>query len=153
MAYELRGRYWEEFAVGQTFETAARTIEGGDVSHFAGISGDFNPLHVNETFARTTPFGTRVAHGILTLAVSSGHQNQLGIFEGTTLALLGMDRLRFTSPVRFGDTIHTEMTVKETRASSKPDRGVIVFDVRVKNQKGEVVLQCEQSVLMRRRGA
>jgi hypothetical protein len=83
VAYQPKGRLWEEFKVGQTFETAARTVDAGDVSLFAGLSGDFNPLHVNEEFARTTPFGGRVAHGILTLAISSGHQNQLGIFEGT----------------------------------------------------------------------
>ncbi|MBI4635305.1 MAG: MaoC family dehydratase N-terminal domain-containing protein [Candidatus Rokubacteria bacterium] len=153
MAYEPKGRYWEEFKVGQTFETAGRTVEAGDVSGFAGLSGDFNPLHVDEEFARATPFGGRVAHGILTLAISSGHQNQLGIFEGTTLALLGMDGLRFTGPVRPGDTIHTELVVRETRESSKPDRGVVRFAVLVKNQKGETVMQCEQSVLVRRRTA
>lgn len=151
MSYQPRGKYFEEFKVGEVFETAARTINPADVSNFAGVSGDFNPLHIDEEMAKQTPFGGRVAHGILTLAVSSGQQNQLGLFEGTTLALLGIDKLRFTGPVRFGDTIHTEMTVKETRESSKPDRGVVILDVVVKNQRGETVLQCEQSVLLRRR--
>lgn len=151
MSYQPRGKYFEEFKVGEVFETAARTINPADVSNFAGVSGDFNPLHIDEEMAKQTPFGGRVAHGILTLAISSGQQNQLGLFEGTTLALLGIDKLRFTGPVRFGDTIHTEMTVKETRESSKPDRGVVILDVVVKNQRGETVLQCEQSVLLRRR--
>ena len=151
MAYEPKGRYWDDFKVGETFETAARTVEAGDVSLFAGLSGDFNPLHLNEEFAKTSPFGGRVAHGILTLAISNGHQNQLGIFEGTTLALLGIDRIRFTSPVRLGDTVHTAMTIKETKPSSKPDRGVVTYEVAVKNQKGETVMHCEQSVLMMRR--
>lgn len=153
MAYEPKGRYWDDFKVGETFETAARTVEAGDVSLFAGLSGDFNPLHLNEEFARTTPFGGRVAHGILTLAISNGHQNQLGIFEGTTRALLGIDRIRFTGPVRLGDTVHTAMTIKETKPSSKPDRGVVTYEVAVKNQKGETVMHCEQSVLMMRRRA
>lgn len=151
MAYEPKGRYWDDFKVGETFETAARTVEAGDVSLFAGLSGDFNPLHLNEEFAKTSPFGGRVAHGILTLAISNGHQNQLGIFEGTTLALLGIDRIRFTGPVRLGDTVHTAMTIKETKPSSKPDRGVVTYEVAVKNQKGETVMHCEQSVLMMRR--
>lgn len=151
MTYEPKGRYWDDFKVGETFETAARTVEAGDVSLFAGLSGDFNPLHLNEEFAKTTPFGGRVAHGILTLAISNGHQNQLGIFEGTTLALLGIDRIRFTGPVRLGDTVHTAMTIKETKPSSKPDRGVVTYEVAVKNQKGETVMHCEQSVLMLRR--
>lgn len=151
MAYEPKGRYWDDFKVGETFETAARTVEAGDVSLFAGLSGDFNPLHLNEEFAKTSPFGGRVAHGILTLAISNGHQNQLGIFEGTTLALLGIDRIRFRGPVRLGDTVHTAMTIKETKPSSKPDRGVVTYEVAVKNQKGETVMHCEQSVLMMRR--
>ena len=151
MAYAPRGRYFEEFKVGQVFESQARTINPADVSNFAGVTGDFNPLHTDEEFGKKTPFGTRVAHGLLTLGISGGQQNQLGLFEGTALALLGFDKLRFTAPVRFGDTIHTELAVKETKESSKPDRGVVVFDTVVKNQKGETVLQFEQSVLMRRR--
>lgn len=153
MAYVPKGRYWEEFSVGQRFETGRRTVEAADVLAFAGLSGDFNPLHLDAEFARTAPFGERVAHGLLTLAISSGQQNQLGLFEGTALAFLGMDRVRFTGPVRFGDTIHTELTVKEVRETSRPDRGVVTCEVAVKNQKDETVLTYEASVLMKRRAA
>lgn len=145
------GRFWEEFSVGEVLVTGRRTIDGGDVSRYAGLSGDFNPLHVDAEYAKTTPFGERVAHGILTLAVSHGQQNLGGWFEGTTVALLGLDRLSFPAPVRFGDTIHTEMTVKETRPSSKPDRGMVSFDVVVKNQRGETVCSYQETVLMRRK--
>jgi acyl dehydratase len=151
MTYEPRGRYWEEFKVGQTFETARRTVEAGDVSRFAGLSGDFNPLHVDAEFARQTPFGERVAHGMLTLSISTGQQNQLGLFEGTTLAFLGMDRVRFAAPVKLGDTIHTALTVREVRETSRPDRGVVVMDVVVRNQRGEAVATYEASLLVRRR--
>jgi 3-hydroxybutyryl-CoA dehydratase len=147
-----RGGYFEDFKVGEVLVTGRRTVEGGDVSRFAGLTGDFNPLHTDEVFASQTPFGTRVAHGILTLAVSNGQQNLSGWFEGTALALLGLDRLRFTLPVKFGDTIHTEMTVKQARPSSKADRGVVTFDVVVKNQRDEVVCTYEENVMMRRRG-
>ena len=148
---EARGRYWEDFKVGERLVTGRRTVEGGDVSRFAGLSGDFNPLHTDEVFAKQTPFGARVAHGILTLAISNGQQNLSGWFEGTALALLGLDRVRFTAPVKFGDTIQTEMTVTEARASSKPDRGVVAFDVTVRNQRGDAVCTYVTSVLMRRR--
>ncbi|HZF05377.1 MAG TPA: MaoC/PaaZ C-terminal domain-containing protein [Patescibacteria group bacterium] len=151
MAHGGRGRYWEEFTVGEVLVTGRRTIDGGDVTRFAGFTGDFNPLHIDAEFAKTTPFGERVAHGILTLAVSNGQQNLGGWFEGTTLALLGLDRLTFTAPVKFGDTVHTEMTVKETRPSSKPDRGLVVFHVAVKNQRGEPVCTYQETVLMRRK--
>jgi 3-hydroxybutyryl-CoA dehydratase len=151
MSADGRGRYWDEFTVGEVLTTGRRTIDGGDVSRYAGLTGDFNPLHVDDEFARTTPFGGRVAHGILTLAVSNGQQNLAGWFEGTTFALLGLDKVKFASPVKFGDTIHTQMTVKDARPSSKPDRGVVVFDVAVKNQRGEAVCTYETAVLMRRR--
>ena len=91
-----RGRYWEEFRVGEVLVTGRRTVDGGDVARFAGLTGDFNPLHVDAEFARTTPFGERVAHGILTLAVSNGQQNLAGWFEGTSFALLGLDKVKFT---------------------------------------------------------
>jgi 3-hydroxybutyryl-CoA dehydratase len=149
---QSRGRFFEDFKVGEVLATGRRTVEGGDVSRFAGLTGDFNPLHTDEVFATQTPFGARVAHGILTLAVSNGQQNLSGWFEGTALALLRLDRLRFTAPVKFGDTINTEMTVKQTRESAKGDRGVVTFDVVVKNQRGEVVCTYEENVLMRRRG-
>ena len=151
MPYRARGRYFEEFKVGETFESQGRTVEAGDVSRFAGLTGDFNPLHTDEETARRLPMGSRVAHGLLTLGISGGQQNQLGLFEGTSLALLGLDKVRFTAPVRFGDTVRTELTVRETRESSKPDRGVVVFDTVVKNQRGETVLQFEQAVLLMRR--
>ena len=148
---EPRGRHWEDFTAGEGLVTGRRTVDAGDVSRFAGLSGDFNPLHTDEEFAKTTPFGARIAHGILTLAISNGQQNLSGWFEGTALALLGLDRVRFTAPVRFGDTVHTELTVREARPASKPGRGVVTFDAVVRNQRGEVVLTYEISVLLRRR--
>src|SRR5437667_2694739 len=126
---QSRGRFFEDFKMGEVLVTGRRTVEGGDVSRFAGLTGDFNPLHTDEVFAKQTPFGARVAHGILTLAVSNGQQNLSGWFEGTALALLGLDRVKFTAPVKFGDTIHTEMTVTQARASSTPGRGAGAFDV------------------------
>jgi len=151
MTYAPRGRHFEEFTVGEAFTTAARTVTEGAVDAFAGLSGDFNPLHTDEESSRQSPMKGRIAHGMLVLAVASGQANQLGIFEGTTLALLGMDKIRWTAPVRLGDTIHTVLTVREMRASSKPDRGVLILDVAVRNQRGETVCQAEWTTLMTRR--
>jgi 3-hydroxybutyryl-CoA dehydratase len=150
MTHVPRGRYFDDFAAGDTFTTAARTVTEGAVDQFAGLSGDFNPLHTDEESARQSPMKGRIAHGMLVLAIATGQVNQLGLFEGTTLALLGMDRIRWTAPVRLGDTLHTELTVKETRESSKPDRGVLVMDVAVQNQRGETVCQAEWTTLMAR---
>jgi acyl dehydratase len=151
MSYVPRGRHFEDFSVGDAFTTAARTVTEGAVDLFAGLSGDFNPLHTDEESARQGPAKGRIAHGMLVLAIATGQVNQLGLFEGTTLALLGMDRIRWTAPVKLGDTIHTTLTVKETRESSKPDRGIVTMAVAVLNQRGEPVCQAEWATLMARR--
>lgn len=150
MGYQFRGKTWDEFEVGAEFETAARTISEADVVSFAGLSGDFNPLHTNEEFARHTPFGTRIAHGVLSLAVATGLANQLGIFEGTTLALMEMIT-RYTGAVRFGDTIRVVFRVADKKESKKPDRGVALFDVRVLNQRDESVLEGQWTLMLTRR--
>jgi len=150
-SHPTSGRFFEEFTPGETFFSPARTVEACDVSLFAGLTGDFNPLHMDEETAKKLHFGGRVAHGLLTLGISAGHVNQMGLFAGTSLALLGIDKVRFTAPVRFGDTIHTELLVRERRDSSKPDRGVVTFDTVIRNQRGEAVLSYEQAVLLRRR--
>ncbi|MEE8449721.1 MAG: MaoC/PaaZ C-terminal domain-containing protein [Thermodesulfobacteriota bacterium] len=150
MPYIFRGKTFDEFELGKVYTTVSRTITEADVVAFAGVSGDFNPLHTDEEYAKTTPLAGRVAHGPLVLSIASGQANQLGIFEGTTLALLSMTT-RFVSPVRFGDTIHTELTVTEKKESKKPDRGIANFAVAVLNQNGEKVIEGEWVVMLVRR--
>src|SRR5262249_14684361 len=108
MEYQPRGRYYETFAVSEVLVSARRTITEDVVAPFGGLSGDFNPLHTDEVYGQTTPFGTRIAHGLLVVAVGSGLVNQAGWFEGTTLALLEMTT-RFVRPVHFGDTVHQRL--------------------------------------------
>lgn len=148
MTVGSRAKSWDDFAVGERLVTAGRTIESGDVHLFAGLSGDFNPMHIDEVHASEAMFGTRIAHGLLTLAVSSGQLNQLGVFEGTTLGFLGLDNVRFSNPVRFGDTVTTSATITDTRASSKPGRGVVSMQIEVTRQDGVAVLNYDQALLM-----
>lgn len=152
MPYKPRGKKFEEFKVGQEFTTASRTITEGDVSTFAGLSGDFNPLHMDEEYGKKTPFGGRIAHGLLAVAVSTGQANQLGIFEGTTIALLNMS-FKYTGVVRFGDTIHTVLRVAEKKGTSKPDRGIVTFDVTTLNQRNEPIVEGQWVVLLQREEA
>ena len=93
-------RYWNEFKVGEVIETVGRTVESGDVSLFAGLSGDFNPVHLNELHAKKSQFGTRIAHGLLTLAITSG-QMKHGSFRGNDdrLSWLGQGSLLKSSQV------------------------------------------------------
>src|SRR5260370_41675770 len=142
-------RYWNEFKVGEAIETVGRTVESGDVSLFAGLSGDFNPVHLNELHAQKSPFGTRIAHGLLTLAITSGQMNGTGLFEGTTIGFLGLDKVRFSNPVRFGDTVLPTATINEVRQSGKNnDRGVGSMTITVKSRKDEAVLTDDHALLM-----
>lgn len=149
MAYVFKGRKFEEFALGEEFVTASRTITEADGVNFAGISGDFNPIHTDEEFAKTTPLKSRIAHGMLTVAVATGLANQLGIFEGTTLALLSMT-IKYTGVVRFGDTIRLKLKVAEKKETSKPDRGIVTFDTTVYNQRDEAVVEGQWVLMLTR---
>jgi acyl dehydratase len=150
MSYKPRGLTFDQFNVGDVFVCQARTVTEADTVNFAGVSGDYNPLHTDEEFGKTTPFGGRIAHGVLALAIATGQANQLGIFEGTTIALM-TQTVKYTGAVKFGDTIHLELKVAEKKESSKPDRGVVTLDTTVLNQQGKAVIE-GQWVLMMKRG-
>ena len=146
-----RGLTFDEFEVGTNFVSQGRTVTETDVVTFAGLSGDFNPLHTDAEFGRTTPFGERIAHGMLVVAMATGMANWTGVFEGTTLAL--MEQLvRYKGPVKFGDTIRLELEVLEKKETSKPDRGVVRFAARVLTQRDEVAVDGEWTLLMKRAG-
>ncbi len=149
MPYQPKGRTFDEFSAGETFTTASRTITEADVVGFAGISGDFNPLHTDAEFAKGTMFQARIAHGMLIASVATGLANALGIFEGTTIALLQVTH-KFTGAVKFGDTVHMEMTVAEKKETAKPDRGILILKNVVRNQAGGSVLEGEWTVMMKR---
>ncbi len=149
MTYQPRGLTFDQFKLGDVFVCQARTVTEADTVNFAGVAGDYNPLHSDEEFGKTTPFGTRIAHGVLGLAIATGQANQLGIFEGTTIALM-TQTIKYTGAVKFGDTIHLELKVAEKKESSKPDRGVVTFDATVLNQQGKSVIEGQWVLLMKR---
>jgi len=146
-----RGLTYEEFEIGATYDTQARTITEADVVSFAGLSGDFNPLHTDAETAKHTPFGERIAHGMLTVAISTGMANLTGLMEGTTIALMEQN-IKYVAAVRFGDTVHLQMEVIEKRETSKPDRGVVKLAARVFNQRDELVVDMVWTQLMKRKG-
>ena len=143
-----RGLTFDQFEMGAVYPSQARTVTEADVANFAGLSGDFNPLHTDAEFAKTTPMGERIAHGVLILAMATGMANWMGIFEGTTIALMEQVT-RYKGAVKFGDTIRLEMEVIEKKPTSKPDKGVVKFAVRVKNQRDENVVEGEGTLLMK----
>ncbi len=149
----MRGMYWEEWEIGAEFESPARTVTEADMVLYAGLSGDYNPLHINEEYCKTTQFGGRIAHGPLVYAIAAGLLFQLHLYDDTLIAFLGFDSLKFTNPVRPGDTIHARIKVLEKRETSRPDRGVMKRQLQVLNQRAEVVQEGVQAFLLKRRPA
>ena len=143
-----RGHLFSQFAVDQRFVSVGRTITEADVVMFAGISGDHNPLHTDAVFAASTPFKQRIAHGMLAASVSTGLGQTLGIFEGTTLALMGQT-FEYKGPVFFGDTIRLALTVQSCTPSAKGGKGVVVFRSDILKQDDSVAVTGTWTVLFR----
>lgn len=142
--------FYEGVAVGDTLETEARTVTGADVANFAGVSGDFNRLHLDAEAMADSTFGERIAHGALVFSIMTGLLWQARSPEqrAATVAFYGIDRLRFTAPTFLGDTVHVETTVAETRPSDHPAAsGTVRYEAHVKNQRDETVLYCEPIML------
>ena len=137
MAFTSSHLYFDDLSVGQEFESQGRTVTEADIVNFAGLSGDFNPIHVDHEFAKTTPFRRPIAHGLLVLGIGSG----LGTMAPPmrTLAFLALREWHFRAAVFIGDTIRirTKVLNKEERARGR--RGVITWQRQVLNQEGKVV--------------
>jgi len=147
-----RGYYYEEFEPGMSFVSKGRTVTEADVVNFAGISGDFNPLHMDAQYAKTTIFGRRVVHGVLGIAIMVGMNQSLGITEETMHAFLGLE-WTFIRPIFIGDTVHLEISVESMRETKKLDRGIVDFRCKLLNQHGEVVQEGLRKMMMKRRPA
>jgi acyl dehydratase len=147
--------YYDDLKVGQVHRTSGRTITDGDINLFAGLSGDFNSLHVDEDYAARSPFGRRVAHGLLVLSVTSGLTSRLPVMYALQPALLGMMQVTadFKLPVFAGDTVYAELEVTGKRVTSKEDRGVVTEVRRTLNQRADVVIESQWLVLVARRPA
>jgi acyl dehydratase len=142
--------YFEDFVVGNEWKTPRRTIAEADVVMFAAMTGDYNPVHTDELFAQSTPFGTRILHGPAVFAIATGLEFRLGLKEGTAIAFLGME-WNLKSPVLIGDTIHVYQRVESLRPTKKPARGIVTFWVEVRNQKGDVCQEGQWKVMFHTR--
>jgi acyl dehydratase len=149
MSDHVRGMYFEDFEEGMTLRTPARTVTSTDIVNFACLTGDFNEVHTNYEYAKSTPFGEVIAHGPLIYGIAGGLQYASGINDGTLLALLGIDKWRLLGPIKHGDTIHMEQTVIAKRKASKPGRGIITFKREIKKQDGTSVQEMEATIMYR----
>lgn len=135
----MEKRVLEDYQVGERLVTPGRTITEADIVNFAGFTGDWHPLHTDATYAAKTPFGERIAHGMLVLSVGSALAFRLGtwvMLPRSFIAFYGMERVRFTHPVKIGDTIRLEAEV--TSIENKDEKcGVLTWDGRILNQRNE----------------
>ncbi|HEX3049566.1 MAG TPA: MaoC/PaaZ C-terminal domain-containing protein [Aggregatilineaceae bacterium] len=144
---ERRGLYFEEFSEGLELETRGRTVSESDIVSFAGLSGDFNPMHTDAAYAANTQFGQRVAHGLLGLSIASGLAYQLGFLDGTVIAFTNLE-WKFRAPILIGDSIHAKVKVTKLREMKAAGGGFVTFDIQVVKQDGTVTQKGEWTVLV-----
>src|SRR5262249_49083238 len=136
--------------VGQEWQSPGRTVTETDIVNFAGLSGDFNPIHMDHEFARTTPFGRPIAHGLLVLALGSGLT--LTYPPMRTVAFLQIKEWKLKEPVYIGDTLKVRTRVLEKQVSGRGRRGIITWHRQIINQSGRVVQEGVTMTMVEGRG-
>ncbi|TCI96383.1 MaoC/PaaZ C-terminal domain-containing protein [Aeromicrobium sp. IC_218] len=142
--------WFDDLVVGRSWTSPSRTVTGADVGAFAGLTGDHYGLHTSEEFARRTPYGTRIAHGLLGLTFAHGLMwARTGELNESVVAFLGMADWRFRAPLHLGATIHVEYEVTaQRRSESDPSRGVVEFGVRVLDHDATVLQDGTKTLLV-----
>ena len=143
--------FFEDFRTGQVFRSQGRTITEADVVMFAGWSWDTNPVHTDAESAQLGRFGEQIAHGVLGLSVAMGLASRLGVFEGSSIALLGIDGWQFRRPLMIGDTVQCQVEILDARLTSKGDAGILRRRFTLLNQRDESVQQGEIGLMVSRR--
>ena len=146
------GLHYEEFVVGDVIRHAVtRTVTETDNLLFTTLTMNPQPLHLDEEFAKSSIFGTRIVNSVFTLGLVAGiHVADLTL--GTTVGNLGFEDVQFPKPVLIGDTLRVESEVLDKRESrSRPDTGIVMLEHRAFNQRDELVCRLRRSALMKRR--
>lgn len=139
VATASRSLYFEDLSPGDTFLSNGRTVTETDVVNFAGLSGDFNQIHLDAEAAKDSMYGQRVAYGLLGVSIATGLLDRLGIFRESMAAMLEIESWTFAAPVFIGDTVRLRLTIEETRLTSRGDRGIVRRRLELLNQRDEVV--------------
>ena len=150
MSFTPMHLYFDDVEVGQQWDSLARTVTEADIVNFAGLSGDFNPMHLDHEFARSTPFRRPIAHGLLVQAIGSG----LGLYAPPmrTMAILSIREWTFREPVFIGDTIRVRSQVLSKEERGRGKRGVISWQRQLLNQDGKVVQEGISVTMVEGRG-
>lgn len=146
-----RGKYYEEFEIGEEHESPGRTVTEADLVLYAGLSGDYNQLHTDEEYCKSIGvFGKRIVHGLFALTLVEGLKSRLGHFESTSLASMEW-KWRFLKPLFVDDTVRVKWKIVAKRETRKPDRGIITEFVQLVNQHDEVIGEGDHLVMMQKR--
>ena len=141
---------FEDVEVGFAWRSQRRTVTEADVVGFAGLSGDFNPLPMDQEFAKTTIFGQRIAHGLLGLSMASGLRDDEPSWA--IMAFMGLD-WKFVKPIFIGDTVFVRSEVKNKKDLGKGDRGIVVLSRQLVNQREEVTQEGTFTLLLSKKNA
>jgi acyl dehydratase len=144
--------HYEDCQVGERAATPGRTITETDVVQFAGLTGDWTRIHTDEEYAKQTPYGGRVAHGMLVLSIGSALLLRAGLLPEQTLALYGIEKVRMLNPTRLGDTNHTEAEVTAMRELDA-GRGLITVSGSILSHAGATLATFSMRAVVGRRGA
>ncbi len=146
----MAGKFFDQFTIGEIItHQVTRTVTETDNLLFTALTHNTQPLHLDAEFAAKSEFGHILVNSIFTFGLMIG-VSVTDTTLGTLVANLGMDKVIFPKPVRIGDTLKTETTVVEKRDSrSRPGQGIVVFEHRCINQRGEIVAQCLRSALIK----
>jgi len=143
-----RGLYFEEYTIGDSIMSQGRTVTEADIVNFAMLSGDWNPLHTDAEAAKGTPYGQRIAHGLLVLSMATGLTERLGILNQTVLGFMGLE-WEFRAAVRIGDTIRVHAAVSELKPMLRLGGGYVTLKLQVRNQEDKVVQRGTWTVLVK----
>ncbi len=149
MGFSTAHLYFDDLAIDQEWVSSGRTVTEADIVHFAGFSGDFNPIHIDAEFAKSTPFRKPIAHGFAVFSMGSG----LGVMtpQIRTIAMLRVKYWNFILPVFAGDTIKMKSRVVEKTLRGRGKRGEVVWHRSILNQEGKAVQEGEVVLLIEAR--
>lgn len=142
------GLYFEDLHIGDVFVSSGRTVTETDVVGFAGISGDFNPIHVNTVSAAEGRYARRVAHGLLGMSIATGLLDRMAIFHSSMIAMLSVSDWSFRAPIFIGDTIRLELSIVSTRLTKRGNSGIVVRRLRILNQDDTIVQEGTITVMV-----
>lgn len=144
----IQGLHYEEYSVGASITSQGRTVTESDIVSFAMLSGDWNPLHTDAEAVKATPYGERIAHGLLVLSMATGLAERLGFMHQTVLGFMGLE-WQFRAAVKIGDTIRVQASVSELKPMPRLGGGYVTFKVQILNQEDKVVQRGEWTLLVK----